>query len=411
MRSWRFPAAVASALFFLSVLLAAFLAIDDRSVLERPPEITPDSIERATRTLEENDPRGVAPGTVRRLTILQQDLDLAADYIAHQFARGGARIMLSAGRISIEASVTLPENPLGRFVNIRAVLTGDGGPPVFDRLRVGRLPVPVWLANRLLARVLAEFGITRDVVRGIDIGGDRLVVSYSWQPHLPDKLRSALLSGEEQRRLRAYQDRLAELTRASPPRPVAAVDLLVPLFQLAHERSRAAEPIAENRAALLVLAMYANDRPLQEIAPAARRWRRPVPREVRLAGRADLAKHFLVSGALAASAGTPLADAVGLYKELGDSRGGSGFSFYDLAADRAGARFGERAADSATARALQRRLSAGVLEGDLMPEAGDLPEFLPEAEFKRRFGGVGDPRYETMMAEIERRIANLALYR
>jgi len=37
--------------------------------------------------------------------------------------------------------------------------------------------------------------------------------------------------------------------------------------------------------------------------------------------------------------GTPLADAVGLWKELADARrGGSGFSFNDIAADRAGTR-------------------------------------------------------------------------
>ncbi len=28
-----------------------------------------------------------------------------------------------------------------------------------------------------------------------------------------------------------------------------------------------------------------------------------------------------------------------------------------------------------------------------MPEIADLPEYMPEAEFKRRFGGVGAPAY------------------
>jgi hypothetical protein len=46
----------------------------------------------------------------------------------------------------------------------------------------------------------------------------------------------------------------------------------------------------------------------------------------------------------------------------------------------------------------------------LMPETGDLPEFMPEPEFKRRFGGVGAPEYARMMAEIEARIAALPLY-
>jgi hypothetical protein len=36
---------------------------------------------------------------------------------------------------------------------------------------------------------------------------------------------------------------------------------------------------------------------------------------------------------------------------------------------------------------------------------------MPEAEFKRRFGGVNAIDYKKMMAEIDRRIAALPLYR
>jgi hypothetical protein len=51
------------------------------------------------------------------------------------------------------------------------------------------------------------------------------------------------------------------------------------------------------------------------------------------------------------------------------------------------------------------------VEADIMPRSEDLPEGLQEAEFKRRFGGVGAPPYARMIAEIERRVAALALYR
>jgi uncharacterized protein YfiM (DUF2279 family) len=60
-----------------------------------------------------------------------------------------------------------------------------------------------------------------------------------------------------------------------------------------------------------------------------------------LLGRYDSAQHFVISAALAAWAGEPAANAIGVYKEIDDSRRGSGFSFADLAADRAGTRFGE----------------------------------------------------------------------
>jgi hypothetical protein len=46
-----------------------------------------------------------------------------------------------------------------------------------------------------------------------------------------------------------------------------------------------------------------------------------------------------------------------------------------------------------------------------MPPTQDLPEFLPESEFIKRFGGVDSPAYNNMMAQIDRRIAALPLYR
>ena len=119
--------------------------------------------------------------------------------------------------------------------------------------------------------------------------------------------------------------------------------------------------------------------------------------------------HFLVSAVLAAEGGGRLADAIGLYKEISDSRGGSGFSFNDIAADRAGTRFGQIAANDP--KRLQAELSKGVTDEDFMPGVADLPEFLSEAEFKATYGGVGAPAYERMKADIERRVASRPLLR
>ena len=46
-----------------------------------------------------------------------------------------------------------------------------------------------------------------------------------------------------------------------------------------------------------------------------------------------------------------------------------------------------------------------------MPPWADLPEFLPESEFLRRYGGVGAPPYQALIAEIERRVGALPLLR
>jgi hypothetical protein len=95
--------------------------------------------------------------------------------------------------------------------------------------------------------------------------------------------------------------------------------LVSPLFSLTAERTAlGGDAAAENRAALLTLTFYANQRPLGMLVPAAYQWPRPWPAVVELKQRQDSALHFLISAVIAAEAGMPLADAVGLWKALAD---------------------------------------------------------------------------------------------
>ncbi len=90
----------------------------------------------------------------------------------------------------------------------------------------------------------------------------------------------------------------------------------------------------------------------------------------------------------------------------------SGFSFNDIAADRAGTSFGEKAVASIDlAQQLQQQVASGIKDSDLMPPWKDLPEFMPEAEFKRRFGGIDAPAYKQMMKEIDQRVSTLGVLR
>ena len=108
--------------------------------------------------------------------------------------------------------------------------------------------------------------------------------------------------------------------------------------------------------------------------------------------------------------GNLVSNAIGLMKEVDDSRGSSGFSFTDLGADKAGTRFGYQVTTPTSASYLQQQLANSVRKQDLMPEVSDLPEGLSESEFVQRFGGVDSPRYNQIVAKIDRRVAGLTLY-
>src|SRR5262249_61390306 len=99
-------------------------------------------------------------------------------------------------------------------------------------------------------------------------------------------------------------------------------------------------------------------------------------------------------------------------EELDALTHGTGFSFADLAADRAGTRFARAAtASEDAARAAQARLAAGFATDDYFPQAADLPENLTVEQFRRDFGGVGSPRDRQKVAEIEARLDRCAALR
>ncbi len=403
----------------LALGAAVYLCFQDQPLVRRTSEFTPEDVERAHRLFEAHDPRRQRGGAVRTLSLRGDEIDLAVNYLANRYGKGSSRIELRPGVLSAKVSIEVAASPFGRYVNLEATLRETAGLPAVETLRIGHLPLPGWLGDWALARALRaidgseEHPLATDTVRSVSIADGSMRVVYEWRDDLPARLGKALLPPAESERFRVYQEQLAKITRdTAMPHRVSLADLLLPLMRLAAARGAGGDPQAENRALIAVVAFYVNGEGLAAIVPGAKEWPRPVPRTVTLAGRTDTPQHFTVSAALAAHAGGPLADAIGLYREVDDSRRGSGFSFADIASDRAGTTFGELSTRSAaSARRMQQRVAASLKESDVIPELSDLPEYMREAEFKRRFGGIGAPAYKQMMQEIERRVAACPLYR
>jgi hypothetical protein len=342
-------------LLFSSVLVFLVLAttllvlvVEDKPKLRKRPDITTEQIARGKQIFVQNDPRRLATGTIARASIEQRDLDLAVNYFVNQYIGGVAGLTIKQGRAIIESTLKLPSNPLGNYLNLTLELKQTESIPEIDHLSLGKLRIPGLIANNLSKSIYslmlpdADWKALQAMIRNVRFINKRIIVTYKWHENLPTKLSGAFLPEQEQHRIEVYQQRLVMLTRA-PKRHLSLTELTQPLFQLANERSRRGDPIGENRAVILVLTLYANRLTLNKIIPSLKSQYRPIWRTVTLNKRNDLSKHYLVSATLAAYAGTPLADAIGLYKELEDSRGGSGFSFIDMTANRVGTLMGELA--------------------------------------------------------------------
>lgn len=412
-------AAVVLPLGVVGMLVLAWYCTDHQSAVPAARHAAPADVARAVRLAERSDPHKAPPGTLRSITLTQEELDLVLPQLAARVGRGQAMATLGDGHAQVQLSLPLPSNPFGPWLNAQARLVQTDALPQLRGLRLGRLDVPQPVADWLMARALAwlQPQPAADAIQRVQISPQALRVVYAWTDGLPAPLRASLPPPEETERLRAHQQRLVQLTQAPPPGGVPLHALLQPLLALAAERAganAAAETLPrEQRAALLVLAFYVNGKGLAAIAPAAAEGPTPLAQRVHLAGRGDLAQHFSIAAALAAVAGTPLADAVGLYKELDEAGAdGSGFSFVDLAAERAGSRLGALAVGPAPGQQrLQRRVATGLTEQDLLPPVRDLPEFLPPAAFRQRYGDAASPAFRRMQADIDRRIGALALYR
>ena len=211
--------------------------------------------------------------------------------------------------------------------------------------------------------------------------------------------------------LRQYHDRIVTAARRLPPQ-VSLAELLRVVLPEGSGPEFSSRLVDDHRSALFALAFYVNGWGLGAFVPEARDWPKAVRRNVTVRGRHDLAQHFTVSAVIAAFAGTAIANAAGLYKEMDDARRGSGFSFSDLVADRAGTMFGEMATRSRdSARHLQTLVGGRLTEDDMMPTIEGLPDNLSQAEFVRRFGGVGAPAYNQIVEDIERRVSGLTLFK
>lgn len=390
-----------------------FAALEQQALVSRPATIAAQSVAEARRLLLSNDPRRLRPGEARQTAIPAALVDEAVNYAASRFLHGRGALVMAGGQAELRLSLQPSLLPAGRFVNITASLGDHAGLPRITAVRLGALPVPPALAEPLLDLLIGVAGYEREwqlagqAVRQTRFDGARqqLVVAYVWLPALLERARALAVDPADLVLIRDAQQRLVALLAARPPGSrVALVELLGPLLG-----DGAGESLVGQRAALLVMAAYLAEKNLAALIPAAAGWPRPRRVELTLAGRYDAAQHFVISAALAAWAGEPLADAIGSYKELADASHGYGFSFADLAADRAGTAFGERLVGRSPA--LAQLLAGKIADADLLPPLDGLPEYLRQREFQQRYGGPGEPAYDRLIGEIDRRLMALPLYR
>jgi hypothetical protein len=433
-RLWFVPkAALLACLAALGAGALLWLSLEHRPLSFDAARVTSEEKRRLVHLIRSKSPRSLEEGRTHTLQLTQYDINVLLSWgLSLGSPERKAAVQLACDAVSLSASAGVPlGGQESRYLNLTVV----GGAGIekgslslrVDRCRLGSLELPRWLLNPLGPIVTSFLHHDRrsrpflDAIKEMTIEPNAIAVTYG-PVHLPPGFREDLFgptaaSAEVLASTRAQVRHLLDVAGLSPGSPPSFGMCFETAFALARERSAERNPVSENQAAIFALGILLGHPRIEEfLGPvlddsgfeAARR----ALYRVTIRERSDWTKHFCVSAAIVLLSDAVVSDAAGLLKEeLDAGPGGSGFSFGDFLADRAGTTFAVTATrDEAAARAMQDRLAGGFRVDEFFPPAADLPEGIPDAELQSRYGGVGGEPYRRLIEEIERRIAACAAY-
>jgi len=421
-------------LIFMMVFVAPaalfVLSIEKVPLINEHQNLSYDNMNRVKKIIEKAKPSQIRIRQTKKFTISEPDLNLVASYGINQGFKVEnffAQIQLSENHIKLQSTYRIISTPMGDYLNIIVGFKAQGPKIEIENVKIGRVIIPGVIINPVILfidRLLMDYGFYQDVkvnsdaIKNISVQKKLLTVLYEWDPkaiaNLQESGKYILIPDEHQDRLLVYYDHLANIVKPYKGKKVSIARILQPMFEFAAQQSTISNnPIMENKAVLQVLSLYSTNNRINDFIRKERQdeIRRPVRVTMILKGRDDLTKHYLVSAGISVSAGSAIANFIGLAKEVDDSDGGSGFSFADLAADKAGVTLGEHAiASTNNARLLQKKMSGALKEPYFMPAIDRLPEGIMKIEFKKKYKNLDSKTYALVNDEISSRIKKCRVY-
>ncbi len=339
-------------------------------------------------------------------------------------------VLISPELFEMLVTIKIPHNPVGDYINIHISVSPSKSGIVIDQVSLGNISMPGSIARHVIAFILNltlghnQGGYLLDSVDSVVLTHASINVNMKIMPGLKKRMKKMVkrfghardkvaIMGKPET-VRVYYAKIIELSKNIPTnKPVSLDHFIGPLFKLA--RFRGGDHTDENRAVIQAIAMYFGSLQVERMIGRVRtdemKLHRRQTKNVVLAGRNDLRLHFTISAALEVASKSGIAHAIGEFKELLDAqRRGSGFSFVDLAADRAGVRFAEVATNPSTAGRIQKLLGNNIREDQFFPIIKGLPERLSKEVFELYFGNIESDIYMSLVNSIDACIGQLPVY-
>ena len=415
---------ILAGVFLLAVLAIGlvFLLVDTSPAIEGVDNSSQEDMVLARSVVQLNNRTVEQDDGITQLQFTTEELQAAAAWLLRDFP--GTRISFTSEGDSVKLAFTYGFDLVGRefFLNSEATIIPDRQEPEITGIQFGSLSLNGDLGNTFAGLIyekardrVPELAQIEEAVDYVNLQGNTLYIGlrrneafeqtlyergseYYLQPGLRERM--LIQAGRLDQILDSMQDR----------RTLPVAELMAAMMKQAADSG--ADPVEENRAIILVLSSYMMRIDLNKVLGLADDSRLTL-RRIRLtaANRLDYAQHFLGSAGLTLSAGNEMAQLLALAKEIDDtSSGGSGFSFTDLGADRAGSNFAELAvANSEQALFIQQRLGQSPGESWFLPDLNGLPEYMTDQEMQERFGGVEGPQFKSVMQDLEARLSRIPM--
>ena len=344
-----------------------------------------------------------------------------------------ADVNLEKGRGMLEASIETPVVPLLRFLNVKAIVLSSKNGLLIEQVSLGHLTfsgetflnfIALITDNVLKENMLSD---VLHLIKRVDITPKNLAMIVELDSTLSSDNKSMLVALRDELALfgdvslvTSYYQHL-EKVAARQSRGISVARLLNQLFTRVIEETTINDnktAIEQNQAALLALSVYlGSDRFELFIGEVINKdanslaIRRKMKKYTTLQGRNDLQKHFVYSIALQVFSSVGASDAIGEYKEFLDAnQGGSGFSFADLQADRAGTRLAMIATSNEYRAIRAQQILSQVTDQELLPSIDQLEEGLSAEAFKLSYRDVSSKTYQQKLNRIDDNLKTLPIY-
>lgn len=393
--------------------LASLFAIENTAITQRNWNLTHADIQDVLKAV--NNPQSKQQNKVK---LSEKNINIALSYLLNYYSHGASQITVEPTQLDFKVALLLNNRYFKKYLNFNFKLTKQDGYPIINQLKIGSIRIADEYAGIILEKIIQYtplkeyYTFAAEHTKEIHISLDRSLIIDYIPPSSTDLKSKLSLNNRSIQSVLFYQQQITHIIAKHNPRwRLSLAELFQPLFKQAYQRSNLKTAVSENRLVLIAISTYVNKREIEsyipfDISPSTNR-----QYPAFLYKRPDMAKHFMASAVLAATGAASIAKVLGQQKELNDAKNGSGFSFIDLAGDRAGLTFGKFAiASPIKAKALQKRIANIKDYTAFMPEVRDLPEKMNDTEFKKQFKSVNSDKYKQMLDKIDLRITGLAIY-